>query len=68
MTRRQKWDQLPLQAQFYPMPSMAYIEDSRARITLATKQPLGVASLQSGQLEVNLLNKSLMKRQVEMSL
>ena len=50
------------------MPSMAYIEDSRARITLATKQPLGVASLQSGQLEVNLLNKSLMKRQVEMSL
>ena len=52
MTRREKWEQLPLQAQFYPMPAMAYIEDSATRITLATKQPLGVASLSSGQLEV----------------
>lgn len=41
-----------MQAQFYPMPAMAYIEDSATRITLATKQPLGVASLSSGQLEV----------------
>jgi len=52
MTRREKWEQLPLQAHFYPMPAMAYIEDSATRITLATKQPLGVASLSSGQLEV----------------
>ncbi|EFX62421.1 hypothetical protein DAPPUDRAFT_301262, partial [Daphnia pulex] len=36
------------------MPAMAYIEDSATRITLATKQPLGVASLSSGQLEVML--------------
>uniref|UniRef100_A0A0P5S8D1 Alpha-mannosidase n=1 Tax=Daphnia magna TaxID=35525 RepID=A0A0P5S8D1_9CRUS len=54
MTRREKWEQLPLQAQFYPMPAMAYIEDSTTRITLATKQPLGVASLSPGQLEVML--------------
>ena len=52
MTRRERWDQLPLQAHFYPMPSMAFIEDTTARITLATRQPLGVASLESGQLEV----------------
>lgn len=52
MTRRQKWDQLPLQAQFYPMPSMAYIEDSKVRLTITTRQPLGVASLESGQIEV----------------
>lgn len=56
MTRREKWDQLPLQAQFYPMPSMAFIEDSTTRVTLTTRQPLGVASLESGQLEV-LLSK-----------
>lgn len=52
MTKRKKWDQLPLQAQFYPMPAMAYIEDLKARLTLATKQPLGVSSLESGHLEV----------------
>jgi alpha-mannosidase II len=59
MTRREKWEQLPLQAQFYPMPAMAYIEDSATRITLATKQPLGVASLSSGQLEVCNLRRTL---------
>ena len=61
MTRREKWEQLPLQAQFYPMPAMAYIEDSATRITLATKQPLGVASLSSGQLEVVYIHS---KRQI----
>lgn len=54
MTRRERWDKLPLQAHFYPMPTVAYIEDSSTRITVATKQPLGVASLKSGQLEVML--------------
>lgn len=48
-----------MQAQFYPMPAMAYIEDSATRITLATKQPLGVASLSSGQLEVCNLRRTL---------
>lgn len=52
MTRRERWNKLPLQAHFYPMPTAAYIEDSSARITVATKQSLGVASLKSGQLEV----------------
>lgn len=52
MTRRVRWDKLPLQAQFYPMPTMAYIEDSSARLSLVGRQPLGAASLASGQLEV----------------
>jgi len=54
MTRRERFDKLPLQAHFYPMPTMAYIEDNTARLTLASGQPLGVASLKSGQLEVML--------------
>ena len=54
MTRRERFDKLPLQAHFYPMPTMAYIEDDSARLTLASGQPLGVASLKSGQLEVML--------------
>jgi len=54
MTRRERWDKLPLQAQFYPMPTMAYIEDSSFRLSVASKQPLGAASLQSGHLEVML--------------
>ena len=54
MTRRERWEKLPLQAHFYPMPTMAYIEDESARVTVASKQPLGVASLNSGQLEIML--------------
>jgi Glycosyl hydrolases family 38 C-terminal domain len=33
---------------------MAYIEDASTRVTVASKQPLGVASLNSGQLEIML--------------
>ena len=39
---------LPLQANFYPMPSQAYIQDSHHRLTLHTAQSLGVSSLESG--------------------
>uniref|UniRef100_A0A8C3IKL8 Glycosyl hydrolase family 38 C-terminal domain-containing protein n=1 Tax=Chrysemys picta bellii TaxID=8478 RepID=A0A8C3IKL8_CHRPI len=51
---------LPLQANFYPMPAMAYIQDKESRLTLHTAQALGVASLHSGQLEV-ILDRRLMQ-------
>ncbi|NXY41705.1 MA2A1 mannosidase, partial [Ceuthmochares aereus] len=43
---------LPLQANIYPMTTMAYIQDVGVRLTLHSAQSLGVASLKNGQLEV----------------
>uniref|UniRef100_A0A671PT56 Alpha-mannosidase n=1 Tax=Sinocyclocheilus anshuiensis TaxID=1608454 RepID=A0A671PT56_9TELE len=54
------FQKLPLQANFYPMPAMAYIQDSQYRLTLHTAQALGVSSLASGQLEV-ILDRRLMQ-------
>ncbi|XP_022272654.1 alpha-mannosidase 2x isoform X3 [Canis lupus familiaris] len=51
---------LPLQANFYPMPVMAYIQDAQNRLTLHTAQALGVSSLHDGQLEV-ILDRRLMQ-------
>lgn len=51
---------LPLQANFYPMPAMAYIQDNRSRLTVHTAQSLGVSSLHSGQLEI-ILDRRLMQ-------
>ncbi|XP_048185958.1 alpha-mannosidase 2x isoform X1 [Perognathus longimembris pacificus] len=51
---------LPLQANFYPMPVMAYIQDAQKRLTLHTAQALGVSSLGDGQLEV-ILDRRLMQ-------
>ncbi|KAK9974167.1 hypothetical protein ABG768_022273 [Culter alburnus] len=49
---RKAMAKLPLQANFYPMTSMVYLQDSSARLSLLTAQSLGAASLKSGQLEV----------------
>uniref|UniRef100_A0A8C5V3F7 Mannosidase alpha class 2A member 2 n=1 Tax=Microcebus murinus TaxID=30608 RepID=A0A8C5V3F7_MICMU len=51
---------LPLQANFYPMPVMAYVQDARWRLTLHAAQALGVSSLGDGQLEV-ILDRRLMQ-------
>lgn len=40
---------LPLQANFYPMPVMAYLQDAQNRLTLHTAQALGVSSLHDGE-------------------
>lgn len=52
MIRRQRFPKLPTQGNYYPMAASVYIEDKRVRLTVATAQPLGVASMASGQLEV----------------
>ncbi|XP_039613919.1 alpha-mannosidase 2 [Polypterus senegalus] len=51
---------LPLQANFYPLTTMAYIQDEQVRLTLHSAQSLGVASLRSGQLEV-IMDRRLMQ-------
>lgn len=53
MIRRQRFPKLPTQGNYYPMAESAYIEDKKFRLTVVTAQPLGVASMASGQLEVN---------------
>lgn len=57
---RRRLRKLPLQANFYPMPVMAYIQDAQSRLTLHTAQALGVTSLSDGQLEV-ILDRRLMQ-------
>ena len=48
MQRHKTYDKLPLQANFYPLPATAFIQDSKRRLTLHTAQPNGVASLKQG--------------------
>ncbi|XP_046658800.1 alpha-mannosidase 2 isoform X2 [Homalodisca vitripennis] len=50
--KRKKYSKLPLQGNFYPMPTTMYIEDDDTRLTLLSAQPLGAASLREGQIEV----------------
>lgn len=52
MQPRRRHLKLPLQANFYPMPSQAYIQDSQRRLSLHTAQSLGVSSLDSGQCSI----------------
>ncbi|XP_076046169.1 alpha-mannosidase 2-like isoform X2 [Oratosquilla oratoria] len=54
VTKRVTYKKLPLQANYYPMPSQMFIEDDHTRISILSKQPLGCASLRSGELEVML--------------
>ncbi|XP_074661224.1 alpha-mannosidase 2-like [Tubulanus polymorphus] len=50
--RRKTLKKLPLQANYYPMPTMAFIQDAKTRFSVLSAQSLGVASLQEGVLEV----------------
>ena len=48
LTRRKTVSKLPLQGNFYPMPTMALLQNSTHRLSLLAAQPHGVASLKSG--------------------
>lgn len=49
---RRTMAKLPLQANVYPMSTMAYIQDAAHRLTLLSAQSLGASSMASGQIEV----------------
>lgn len=50
--KRVNLNKLPLQGNYYPVPSSIYIEDELTRLTLLSAQPLGGSSLTSGQIDI----------------
>ena len=54
MIKRRRYSKLPLQANFYPVASMMYIQDKQTRLSLLTRQPMGGTSRLSGQVELML--------------
>uniref|UniRef100_A0A182Q2M7 Alpha-mannosidase n=1 Tax=Anopheles farauti TaxID=69004 RepID=A0A182Q2M7_9DIPT len=50
--KRKRFQKLPIQANYYPVPSTMYIEDDNYRLTLLGGQPLGGSSLSSGEMEI----------------
>ncbi|XP_010424099.1 PREDICTED: alpha-mannosidase 2 [Camelina sativa] len=55
MSRRETYDKIPLQGNYYPMPSLAFIQGSNGqRFSVHSRQSLGVASLREGWLEIML--------------
>ncbi|CAF0836527.1 unnamed protein product [Didymodactylos carnosus] len=52
MIRRKTYKKLPLQANVYPMSAMSFIQDNQLRMTIISAQPCGVASLNTGLLDV----------------
>uniref|UniRef100_A0AAQ4QAA2 mannosyl-oligosaccharide 1,3-1,6-alpha-mannosidase n=1 Tax=Gasterosteus aculeatus aculeatus TaxID=481459 RepID=A0AAQ4QAA2_GASAC len=52
MQQRRTLQKLPLQANFYPMTSAAFLQDATSRMSLLSAQSQAVASLRPGELEV----------------
>ncbi|XP_031698516.1 alpha-mannosidase 2-like [Anarrhichthys ocellatus] len=52
MQQRRTLSKLPLQANFYPMTSSSFLQDSTSRLSLLSAQSQAVASLRPGELEV----------------
>ncbi|KAF3786241.1 Alpha-mannosidase 2 [Nymphaea thermarum] len=55
MSRRETYDKIPLQGNYYPMPSLAFLQNIKGhRFSVHSRQSLGVASLRNGWLEIML--------------
>ncbi|KAK8497457.1 hypothetical protein V6N12_016981 [Hibiscus sabdariffa] len=55
MSRRETYDKIPLQGNYYPMPSLAFMQGSNGqRFSVHSQQAAGVASLREGWLEIML--------------
>ncbi|KAF8399347.1 hypothetical protein HHK36_015212 [Tetracentron sinense] len=55
MSRRETYDKIPLQGNYYPMPSLSFMQGSSGnRFSVHSRQSLGVASLKNGWLEIML--------------
>lgn len=52
MIKRVRYNKLPLQGNYYPVASQAFIQDQQSRLSLLSAQPVGGSSLKAGQLEV----------------
>jgi alpha-mannosidase II len=50
--KRKRHEKLTLQGNVYPMPSGAFIQDSKLRFSVLTAQALGVASLENSHIQV----------------
>ncbi|CAH1785373.1 unnamed protein product [Owenia fusiformis] len=54
MSERKNNPKIAVNGNFYPMTSMVYLESQRTRLTISSAQPLGVANLKSGELQIGL--------------
>ncbi|GLU02006.1 hypothetical protein SLE2022_192790 [Rubroshorea leprosula] len=55
MSRRETYDKIPVQGNYYPMPSLAFMQGSNGRrFSVHSRQSLGAASLKDGWLEIML--------------
>lgn len=52
MIKRKRFQKIPLQANYYPIPSSIFIEDDKLRLTIVSAQPLGGSSLRGGEIEI----------------
>lgn len=53
--RRETYSKIPLQGNYYPMPSLAFLQcPGGRRFSIHSRQALGVASLNKGELEIML--------------
>ncbi|KAI6209380.1 Alpha-mannosidase [Aphelenchoides besseyi] len=52
MTRRQRLKSLPSHARFYPMPTAVLLEDERHRVSILSRQPLGVGNEADGVVQI----------------